>query len=137
MEWQLNHIIVDKFNIVVYILYNILGMKVYYIHRFTSKNISGVFFFFFIMIMYGSKYFWQGEKIRLRGVSANDWEEWLDDFEDSDAIRLLNWGIPLPKSEEVAKAIFSQWANFKDTSNRIMFSIETLNGELVGGINIH
>lgn len=89
------------------------------------------------MIMYGSKYFWQGEKIRLRGVSANDWEEWLDDFEDSDAIRLLNWGIPLPKSEEVAKAIFAQWANFKDTSNRIMFSIETLNGELVGGINIH
>jgi len=42
------------------------------------------------MTAYDSKYFWQGEKIRLRGVSINDWEEWLDDFDDSDAIRLLN-----------------------------------------------
>lgn len=89
------------------------------------------------MIMYNSRYFWQGEKIRLRGVSVSDWEEWLDDFEDSDAIRLLSWGIELPESPESAKAIFSEWANFKDTSKRIMFSIETNDGEPVGGINIH
>jgi RimJ/RimL family protein N-acetyltransferase len=87
--------------------------------------------------MHESRYFWQGEKVRLRGVSINDWEEWFEDFEDSDAIRLLNWGIELPKSVEIAKAIFAEWADFKDTSNRIMFTIETLDGEPVGGINIH
>lgn len=87
--------------------------------------------------MYDNRYFWQGEKIRLRGIHISDWEEWLDDFEDSNAIRLLNWGIELPKSPEVAKAVFSEWADFKNTSNRIMFSIETFDGNLVGGINIH
>lgn len=50
--------------------------------------------------MYSSKYFWQGEKIRLRGVRKDDWEEWLNDFEDSNAIRLLSWGLELPKSPE-------------------------------------
>ena len=45
-------------------------------------------------------------------------------IEDSDAIRLLNQ-YTVTKSEEVSKAIFAQRANFKDTSNRIMFSIET------------
>ena len=68
------------------------------------------------MTMHESRYFWQGEKVRLRGVSINDWEEWFEDFEDSDAIRLLNWGIELPKSVEIAKAIFAEWADFKDTS---------------------
>lgn len=89
------------------------------------------------MPIYSNKYFWQGKKIRLRGIKKDDWEEWLDDLEDSNANRLLSWGLELPKSPEIAKSIFSEWADFKDTSKRILFSIETLNGELVGGINIH
>ena len=60
------------------------------------------------MTAYDSKYFWQGEKIRLRGVSINDWEEWLDDFDDSDAIRLLNWGIGLSRTPEIVRTIFAE-----------------------------
>ncbi|HHX72616.1 MAG TPA: GNAT family N-acetyltransferase [Clostridiales bacterium] len=89
------------------------------------------------MAMYHSRYFWQGEKIRLRGVRESDWEEWLDDFCDSDAIRLLSWGLELPPSPEMAKAAFAQWADFKDSKSRIMFTIETLDEKPVGGINIH
>ena len=89
------------------------------------------------MSTYDRRYFWQGEKIRLRGILESDWEEWLDDFGDSNAIRLLNWGLELPKSPEIAKATFAQWADFKNIANRIMFTIETLDGEPVGGINIH
>jgi len=82
-------------------------------------------------------YFWAGDKIKLRSIDKNDWLEWLEDFEDSDAIRLLESTIELPKSVEIAKAIYSEWADFKDTSKRIMFAIETYEGELVGGINLN
>ena len=86
------------------------------------------------MAMYHSRYFWQGEKIRLRGVRESDWEEWLDDFCDSDAIRLLSWGLELPPSPEMAKAAFAQWADFKDSKSRIMFTIETLDEKPVEGL---
>lgn len=37
----------------------------------------------------------------------------------------------------MAKAAFAQWADFKDSKSRIMFTIETLDEKPVGGINIH
>jgi len=61
----------------------------------------------------------------------------LKEKTDSEAIRFLNYGIDLPKSEKQAKEFVEKYADFKNTSERIMFSVETLSGDLVGGINIH
>lgn len=86
--------------------------------------------------MKDNSYFWRGEKIFLRPFYKEDWKEWIEDFEDSSAIRMLEWGVELPKSDEMAKKQYEQWADFQGKENRIMFAIVTIEGELVGGINI-
>ncbi len=87
--------------------------------------------------MQSSRYFWEGAKVRLRPFSPDDWREWLDDFSDSRAIWDLEGGAELPKSEAMAKAKYAEWADFGDTSKHVMFAVETLAGELVGGIAMH
>lgn len=83
-------------------------------------------------------YFWQGERIRLRPMHANDAKLWLvEEQSDSEAVRFLNYGITLPKSEQDAQAFATRYAEFNNREERIMFSIETLDGELIGAINIH
>lgn len=83
-------------------------------------------------------YYWQGEHIRLRPMHADDVELWLaEERSDSEAVRMLNAGMDLPKSEQDAQAFAERYAEFGHRHERIMFSIETLEGELVGGINIH
>lgn len=82
-------------------------------------------------------YFWQGKKVRLRAPRPEDWQLHLQECTDSEGRRLLQWGIELPKSEAMARQFAQEWADFKDTSGRIMFSIETLVGRHVGGINLH
>jgi len=84
------------------------------------------------------QYFWQGELVRLRPMERGDVELWLaEEKSDSEATRLLGYGIELPKSEYAAAAFADRYAEFNNRAERIMFSIETLHGELVGGINIH
>lgn len=83
-------------------------------------------------------YFWQGERIRLRPMHVNDAKLWLvEEQSDSEAVRFLNYGITLPKSEQDAQAFATRYAEFNNREERIMFSIETLDGELIGAINIH
>ena len=83
-------------------------------------------------------YYWQGEHIRLRPMHADDVALWLaEERSDSEAVRMLNAGMDLPKSEQDAAAFAERYAEFGHRHERIMFSIETLDGELVGGINIH
>ena len=83
-------------------------------------------------------YYWQGEHIRLRPMHADDVYLWLaEERSDSEAVRMLNAGMDLPKSEQDARAFAERYAEFNHRHERIMFSIETLDGELVGGINIH
>lgn len=83
-------------------------------------------------------YYWQGERIRLRPMHVDDVALWLaEERSDSEAVRFLNYGMDLPKSEGAAKAFAARFAEFNNREERIMFSIETLEGELVGGINIH
>ena len=84
-----------------------------------------------------SGYFWEGRLVRLRPMKIADAKLWLDEDVDSDAVRRLNYGITLPKSRPAAREFISRYAHFKHTEERIMFSIETLGGRLVGGINIH
>ena len=62
---------------------------------------------------------------------------WLaEERSDSEAVRMLNPGMDLPKSEQDAQAFAKRYADFGHRHERIMFSIETLDGELAGGINI-
>jgi RimJ/RimL family protein N-acetyltransferase len=84
------------------------------------------------------EYYWQGERIRLRPMHADDAELWLaEERSDSEAVRFLGPGMDLPKSEHAAQAFAEKYAEFNNRAERIMFSIETLDGELIGGINIH
>lgn len=83
-------------------------------------------------------YYWQGDAIRLRPMHHDDAATWLaDEQSDSEAVRFLNYGMDLPKSEHAAQGFAERFAEFNNSDQRIMFSIETLDGELVGGINIH
>lgn len=84
-----------------------------------------------------NSYFWQGDKIRLRPLQAEDVAQWLAEEQDSQTVRFLNYGITLPQTEADAAAFAERYANFNNLDERIMFSIETLAGELAGGINIH
>lgn len=85
-----------------------------------------------------NSYFWQGERIRLRPMHADDAALWLaEERSDSETVRMLNLGMDLPKSEYAAKQFAEKYAEFANQQERIMFSIETLEGELLGGINLH
>ena len=85
-----------------------------------------------------NKYYWQGERIRLRPMHVDDFQLWLaEEQSDSEGVRFLNPGMTLPKSKHDAQKFAERYAEFNNRNERIMFSIETLDGELVGGINIH
>lgn len=82
-------------------------------------------------------YFWQGEKIRLRPMRREDAAMWQAEDTDSEGVRFLSYGIELPKSDKAAEEFGERYADFNGRAERIMFSIETLAGELVGGINLN
>lgn len=87
--------------------------------------------------LYESNY-WQGERIRLRPMHKDDVHLWLEEEQqDSEAVRFLNAGMTLPKSEKDAQDFAERYAEFNNSDERIMFSVETLDGELVGAVNIH
>ena len=76
----------------------------------------------------------EGQKVRLRGVRADDWEHFARWDTDSDAGR-FGWQIWAPKGEEAARA-FAREESAKplDPWNQ-RFIIETLDGEPVGSFN--
>jgi RimJ/RimL family protein N-acetyltransferase len=84
----------------------------------------------------GNLNIWEGEKVRLRAVKADDWELFYENDQDTEAAR-HSWRIPLPRSPEAAW----QWADrlaHSDTDDDNAFrAIESLKGELVGAINTH
>lgn len=83
-------------------------------------------------------YYWEGERIRLRPMRPEDGMLWLaEEQSDSEAVRFLNTGMTLPVSEKDARAFVERYSHFNNRDERIMFSIETLEEELIGGINIH
>ncbi|MCK4397149.1 GNAT family N-acetyltransferase [candidate division WOR-3 bacterium] len=82
-------------------------------------------------------YFWEGKLVRLRPMKRQDLELWLEEDVDSEGVRCLSYGVELPKSKISADKFAEQYADFNNSEKRILFSIETLDGKLVGGINIH
>jgi RimJ/RimL family protein N-acetyltransferase len=81
-------------------------------------------------------YFWQDDVVRLRAVRPGDAAHHLYNRFDSPARLLLDAMVELPPTEVEAKAFVDEWVDFKETSQRIMFSIETLDGTYVGGLNL-
>ncbi|CAM3823752.1 GNAT family N-acetyltransferase [Marinicrinis lubricantis] len=89
------------------------------------------------MTMMDSNYFWEGTKIRLRATQKSDWEQWKLESTDSEAIRLMEWGIELPKNDIDVAEMSNRFDHFKDHFRK-MFAIETVsNNQLVGIINLN
>ena len=82
-----------------------------------------------------SKYFWQDEEIRLRAIKTEDWEGHYINRFDTPARRMLECSIELPPTIAEAQRFTEKFSDF--ASNRLMFTIEPLNGENVGGINLN
>jgi len=84
-----------------------------------------------------SHYFWQDEQIRLRALREEDWEAHYYNRFDTPARRLLECAVELPPTFAEAKHFTETFSNFSIAHGRIMFSIEDLHGEYVGGANIN
>jgi RimJ/RimL family protein N-acetyltransferase len=83
-------------------------------------------------------YYWQSERIRLRPMHVDDAKIWLEEQQsDSEAMRFLGYGIPLPFSEHDMHKFAEKFAEFNNHEERLMFTAETLDGAVVGGFNIH
>jgi len=82
-----------------------------------------------------SHYFWQDEAIRLRAIQPEDWEEHYINRFDTPARLLLEYAVELPPTITEAKAFAESYSDF--SSNRLMFTIENMNGVNVGGINLN
>ncbi|MDQ6420436.1 GNAT family N-acetyltransferase [Paenibacillus sp. LHD-117] len=82
-----------------------------------------------------NNYFWQDDAIRLRAIQPEDWESHYINRFDTPARRLLECAIELPPTIKEAKSFAETYSDF--SANRIMFTIENLKGENVGGINLN
>jgi len=83
-------------------------------------------------------YFWQGQKIRLRPMQIEDADKKLREYTDSEARAWLQMGMELPPvSREAYIEQLKPYLDFKDISQYLSFSIETLESEYVGWINLH
>ena len=83
------------------------------------------------------KYFWQSNLVRLRGVQENDWESHYINRFDTPARLLLNYEVELPPTIKEAHQANDTFLDFDLSRGRIMFTIETLDGVNIGGINLN
>ncbi|MBM7566005.1 GNAT family N-acetyltransferase [Paenibacillus sacheonensis] len=82
-----------------------------------------------------SNYFWQDDAIRLRATKPEDWEGHYINRFDTPARRLVDCLVELPPTVAEAQAFSESHAGFG--SNRLMFTMETLGGVPVGGLNLN
>lgn len=82
-------------------------------------------------------YYWQSELVRLRAATFEDWEdEYRNDF-DSTARLFLEEEIELPPVAATVQEQYQKLADFNQETGRLMFTIETLDGIAVGGLNLN
>ncbi|PWW36756.1 MULTISPECIES: GNAT family N-acetyltransferase [Paenibacillus] len=84
-----------------------------------------------------SDYFWQDDKVRLRALREEDWEDHYYNRFDSPARRLLECEVELPPTNAEAKKFTEAFSDFSLDRGRIMFTIENMDGENVGGLNLN
>ena len=83
------------------------------------------------------RYYWQNDMVRLRAIQSEDWEEAYRNQFDSQARRLLEYEIELPPTIQNQKQNIEKFVDFNPSTHRLMFTIETLDGINVGGINLN
>ncbi len=79
---------------------------------------------------------WEGRLVRLRAVETADWQIHYEWNKDTEAAR-SSYYIPFPSSIESVKQWVEKEATNPQTNDVFNFQIETLAGEMVGGINTH
>jgi RimJ/RimL family protein N-acetyltransferase len=84
-----------------------------------------------------SRYFWQGERVRLRPLRLEDAELHYAASLDSPARQMLEAGIELPSSVAHQRESLGRYVDCKDVDGMVLFTIETLDGLNVGGISLH
>jgi RimJ/RimL family protein N-acetyltransferase len=84
-----------------------------------------------------SRYFWQGDTVRLRPLRIEDAEQSFVDSLDSPSRQLLQLGIELPTSVEILRSSLEKYVGCKDADGVIVFVVETHEGVDVGGISLH
>jgi RimJ/RimL family protein N-acetyltransferase len=84
-----------------------------------------------------SRYFWQGQLVRLRPLQEDDLDNTLDARLDSPARQVLQLGVELPVTADEARAFLERRGGCNDVNGVIVFAVETLAGERVGGISYH
>ena len=77
---------------------------------------------------------WRGERVRLRRITASDWEPFFEDQADTEAARFA-WRIKPPRSPEATRRWVEQEALRESEGDEQRFAIESLEGELVGSLN--
>ena len=82
-------------------------------------------------------YFWQNELVRLRACTPEDWEAGYPSMFDSPARFFLEETLELPPVIATMQEQFKTWANFSKETGMLMFTIETLKGKAVGGLNLY
>jgi RimJ/RimL family protein N-acetyltransferase len=84
-----------------------------------------------------SRYFWQGQKVRLRPLGKDDLDNTLAARLDSPSRQVLQLGVELPASAESIRGHLEAFAGCADVQNTIILAIETLDGQTVGGTSYH
>lgn len=84
-----------------------------------------------------SRYFWQGKSIRLRPLRLEDADQSFASSLDSASRQFLQLGIELPTSVELQHTNLEKYVGCKDTGGVIVFVIENLAGDHIGGISLH
>ncbi len=84
-----------------------------------------------------TNYFWAGERVRLRGLTEDDAESSFANALDSPGRRVLQLGIEMPSSLEALRIELGKRAHCRDVNGVIVFAIENLEGERVGGLSLH
>jgi RimJ/RimL family protein N-acetyltransferase len=82
-------------------------------------------------------YFWQDGVVRLRAIEEKDWEDHYYNRFDTPARRLLNYEVELPPTVSESTDKVGRFANFQPGTGRLMFTIENMNGENVGSVNLN
>ena len=83
-------------------------------------------------------YYWQNELVRLRAWTAEDWEASYPSLYDSPARFLLEEEVELPPVLADWQEKNRNWGSFNiKGTGRLMFAVETLAGETVGGLNLN
>jgi RimJ/RimL family protein N-acetyltransferase len=84
-----------------------------------------------------SRYFWQGEQVRLRPLRLEDAEAAFIARLDSPSRQALQLGVELPASVEAIRSSLEKRVDCQDADGVIIFTVETHDGQNVGGISLH